>query len=275
MTHENFDYVFVKPNLRTFFKSGIKAKHTAPRAAILHRPFREALELPKKRATFANQVAFAGPSIDTPELSTTFGSPRRNRLKRLMDVAGAGTAIILLSPLLIGIAIAVKANSKGPVYFRQQRHGLNGKIFTILKFRTMYAEKCDPTGVEQTVKDDYRITIVGRFLRKSNFDELPQLINVLRGEMSLVGPRPHVPGMLAAGVPYEEFDPRYMDRHSVTPGITGLAQVEGYRGATKDPEAALKRLEHDLAYIESQSFWLDVKILGKTIVREFFRGNGY
>eukprot|EP00903_Cladosiphon_okamuranus_P001193 g1191.t1 len=145
----------------------------------------------------------------------------------------------------------------------------------MFKFRSMHVNMCDTTGIAQTVANDPRLTAVGGFLRKSNFDELPQLINVLKGDMSLVGPRPHVPGMLAAGVPYETFDPRYMSRHQALPGITGLAQVNGFRGETKDAHAARMRLEYDLAYIRRRTTLFDIRILAATIVKEFFKGNGY
>jgi lipopolysaccharide/colanic/teichoic acid biosynthesis glycosyltransferase len=196
-------------------------------------------------------------------------------LKKLLDLTGSAMGLILLFPLLVAISVAIKLTSRGPVFFRQKRYGLNGTPFTVFKFRTMHINMCDSTGVQQTVENDPRVTWVGAFLRKSNFDELPQLINVLKGEMSLVGPRPHVPGMLAAGVPYEEFDPRYMDRHRVLPGITGLAQVNGFRGETREAYAARMRLEHDLAYIREQSVLLDVKIIFGTVVQEFFSGKGY
>ncbi len=196
-------------------------------------------------------------------------------LKRGLDLFGSATGLFLLLPLFAFVAIVIKVTSRGPVFFRQQRYGLNGTLFTVLKFRTMFVEQCDPSGLQQTVANDPRVTWFGRFLRRSNFDELPQLINVLRGEMSLVGPRPHVPGMLAAGVPYEIFDKRYMSRHAVQPGLTGLAQVKGYRGETDDFQAAHTRLMLDLKYIETQSFALDVKIVAVTIVTEFFSGRGY
>ncbi|WP_299811608.1 sugar transferase [uncultured Roseibium sp.] len=198
-----------------------------------------------------------------------------NVLKRSLDLAGASAGLVLLLPLFALIAIAIKSTSRGPVFFLQQRHGLNGALFTVIKFRTMHMHMCDKSGISQTVANDPRVTWVGRFLRSSNFDELPQLFNVLKGDMSLVGPRPHVPGMFAAGVPYEIFDPRYMSRHQVRPGLTGLAQVNGFRGETKDRHAARMRLEHDLKYIENQSFLLDVKILADTVVQEFFKGSGY
>ena len=196
-------------------------------------------------------------------------------LKRLVDLCGASIGLLLLSPLLVFIAIAIKISSKGPVLFCQRRHGLKGETFIAYKFRSMYTQSCDNSGVQQTVKNDPRITPLGRFLRRSNFDELPQLLNVLEGKMSLVGPRPHVPGMLANGVPYEEFDPRYQSRHKVKPGITGLAQVKGFRGETKDAYAARMRLEYDLDYIENRSTMLDLKIMVETVAKEFFGGKGY
>ncbi|WP_150524303.1 sugar transferase [Roseibium sediminis] len=200
---------------------------------------------------------------------------QRRPFKRTFDLVLALFGTALLMPLLLGIAIAIKLTSKGPVLFHQHRYGLFGRTFRTYKFRTMYLDACDESGRQQTTKDDPRVTPVGRFLRRTNFDELPQLLNVIRGDMSLVGPRPHVPGMLAAGVPYEEFDQRYMARHRVLPGITGLAQVKGWRGETTDPHAAKMRLEYDLEYIENQSMLLDVKILAKTVVSEFVRGSGY
>lgn len=196
-------------------------------------------------------------------------------LKRGLDLFGAVCGLILLAPLFAILAATIKVTSKGPVFFRQDRHGLDGKTFMAYKFRSMYVDQCDQSGVRQTVKDDPRITPIGRFLRKSNFDELPQLLNVLKGEMSLVGPRPHVPGMLANGVPYEQFDPRYQSRHRVKPGITGLAQVNGFRGETKTARAASMRLYYDLKYIEVRSIFLDVKIIVNTVVQEFFGGKGY
>jgi lipopolysaccharide/colanic/teichoic acid biosynthesis glycosyltransferase len=218
-------------------------------------------------------------SLDNAELRNSAryssNSTILNVTKRSFDLFGAALGIILLSPLLLCLAVAIKATSKGPILFKQRRYGLNNTMFTTYKFRSMYLDRCDQTGVKQTVKDDPRITRVGNFLRRSNFDELPQLINVLKGEMSLVGPRPHVPGMLANGVPYEDFDPRYLNRHQVKPGITGLAQVNGFRGETKNAYAASMRLHFDLEYIRTRSMTLDLKIIVNTIIKEFFKGNGY
>lgn len=204
------------------------------------------------------------------------GAPRyRPALKRAADIALSATGLVVLAPLLLGIALTIKATSRGPVLFRQARYGRDGELFTILKFRTMYTDRCDLSGVAQTRKDDPRITPIGRFLRCSSFDEFPQLWNVLRGDMSLVGPRPHVPNMLAAGVPYEEFHPHYMRRHSVRPGITGLAQVNGCRGETVEEQAARMRLAYDLQYVENFSNRRDIQILAKTLWSEFVTGRGY
>ncbi|WP_186392508.1 MULTISPECIES: sugar transferase [unclassified Pannonibacter] len=262
-------------------------RHVGPLAASWQRGVALPTELgtPLVAQTGTSQIRH--PSIPAPEealqdaLAAASGiqSGLRSRirpfLKRSIDIAGSAAGLILLSPLLAGLAIGVKLSSPGPVIFRQARYGRNNELFMALKFRSMYVAKQDATGVVQTRKNDPRITPIGRFLRKSNFDELPQLWNVLKGEMSLVGPRPHVPGMLAAGKLYEEFDTRYLSRHQVRPGITGLAQVNGFRGETTDPYHASMRLEYDLEYLKSQSTRGDLKIIVMTVVNEFTRGSGY
>ncbi|EBA13093.1 sugar transferase [Roseobacter sp. CCS2] len=194
---------------------------------------------------------------------------------RIYDLVVATIAFILLLPLLLAVALTIKLTSKGPVFFRQQRYGLNGETFLIYKFRTMSVDSCDVTGVQQTVRNDPRVTAIGRFLRRTNFDELPQILNILKGEMSIVGPRPHVPGMLANGELYETFDPRYMLRHVVKPGLTGLAQVKGFRGETTNAQSARMRLEYDLRYIRRQSIPLDILITAQTFWKELFRSSGY
>lgn len=195
--------------------------------------------------------------------------------KRGIDVVGAAIGLILLAPLLLTVAAIIKLTSAGPVFFRQDRTGLDNRTFEILKFRSMYTDRCDLSGVAQTVADDPRITPIGRIIRKTNIDELPQLINVLRGDMSLVGPRPHVPGMLAAGVPYEELVLGYERRHAMRPGITGLAQASGLRGPTTEVEPAVMRVVRDVEYIRTFSIWLDIRILFRTVVNELLRGNGF
>ena len=195
-------------------------------------------------------------------------------MKRAIDVLGSGAALIFFAPLFISIAIAIKLTSAGPVLFSQNRYGYHNRLFRIYKFRTMHTHLGDRAGTRQATRHDPRITRVGRILRKTSLDELPQLLNVLKGDMSLVGPRPHVPGMLANGLLYEELVPYYFQRHTVRPGITGLAQVSGFRGDTTQSADAIGRVDHDLHYIENWSPWMDVKIILKTCRREFLSGSG-
>jgi exopolysaccharide biosynthesis polyprenyl glycosylphosphotransferase len=192
--------------------------------------------------------------------------------KRVLDVVGATVGLVLLAPLFVLVSLAIKLTSPGPVLFRQKREGLKGEVFDALKFRSMAVTLGDASGISQTVKNDPRVTPVGRFIRRTSIDELPQLLNVLKGEMSLVGPRPHVPGMMAAGRPYRELVSYYDRRLEMLPGITGWAQVNGLRGETRNPSKARERIDHDLAYIQNFSIWLDLKILALTIAREFLTG---
>ncbi len=218
----------------------------------------------------------AGAEAPRERKARTFADigPRSGAAKRALDVVGGAALLLLLAPLLIGIALAVRATSPGPALFRQTRYGRDGALFTIHKFRTMHVDGQDPSGIRQAVGGDARITKLGAFLRRTSLDELPQLFNVLSGDMSLVGPRPHVPGMLAGGVLYEELVPNYFDRHAVRPGLTGLAQISGCRGPTTDPVPARRRIEYDLAYIERMSLALDLKILWRTFIMEFITGSG-
>jgi exopolysaccharide biosynthesis polyprenyl glycosylphosphotransferase len=206
--------------------------------------------------------------------SLALREPGRSHAKRIFDIVVAGSVLLFFAPLLAAIAVAIKFTSPGPILFRQYRYGYRNHRFRIYKFRTMYTHLSDRTGVRQTISDDPRVTAVGRLLRHTSLDELPQLINVLKGDMSLVGPRPHVPGMLAASMPYEHLVPYYFQRHVVRPGVTGLAQVSGYRGSTVDSRAAIGRISCDLEYIETWSLWLDVRILMRTVSQEFLSGSG-
>jgi len=180
-------------------------------------------------------------------------------MKSFMDKSLALLGIILLSPVLLACAIAVKHSSPGPVLFRQERHGWNGNIIEVLKFRSMKVH--NDAQVKQAQKQDPRVTPIGRFLRRSSLDELPQLFNVLKGDMSLVGPRPHA---VAHNDYYSDKILAYMARHRIKPGITGLAQISGYRGETETLDKMQKRVELDLEYINHWSLWLDIKILIKT-----------
>lgn len=195
-------------------------------------------------------------------------------LKRAIDIFGAGVLLFALSPVFAVTALAIKLTSAGPVFFRQRRYGLNSEEFTILKFRTMFARDTDATGINQTRAEDPRVTPLGRFMRRTNLDELPQLINVLRGDMSLVGPRPHVPGMRAGGMLYEVLVPSYFERHRLRPGMTGLAQINELRGSTADAKFAKARVAYDIAYVEHWSILLDLRILWTTFKTEILRGTG-
>jgi len=201
--------------------------------------------------------------------------PAASVAKRLFDIAVSSTALLFLAPLLIAIAITIKITSPGSVLFHQYRYGYRNRFFKIYKFRTMRSEACDVAGVKQTVPGDARVTPIGRLLRKTSLDEIPQLINVIRGDMSLVGPRPHVPGMLAADLPYEDLVPYYFQRHIARPGITGLAQVSGCRGSTAEFNRAVSRVDYDLEYIEKWSLLMDITILVRTVRREFLSGSAF
>ncbi len=192
-------------------------------------------------------------------------------IKNAEDRFLAFLLIVTFAPLLLLIALAIKLDSRGPVIFKQRRHGFNHEVFNLYKFRTMFVTEDGPK-VKQAQRNDPRITRIGRFLRKTSLDELPQLFNVLKGDMSLVGPRPHA---LAHNEYYSTVLGRYANRHKVKPGMTGWAQVNGYRGETDTPEKMRGRVEHDLWYIENWSVWLDIKILIKTPFYGFVGSNAF
>lgn len=185
--------------------------------------------------------------------------------KRLFDIVCSAAALVLLSPLMIVVAILIKLESRGPVFFRQVRAGEGSRQFAIFKFRSMRAEASDHHGALSTQRSDPRITRVGRFIRQTSIDELPQLFNVLRGEMSMVGPRPHALGSLAGEELFWEVTQAYWIRHALKPGITGLAQIRGFRGATDTAEALKSRIRADLEYVSNWSLSLDILVLLRTL----------
>ncbi|MBK5204474.1 MAG: undecaprenyl-phosphate glucose phosphotransferase [Polaromonas sp.] len=194
-------------------------------------------------------------------------------LKAAQDyLLGALILLLLISPLLLAIALAIKLTSKGPVLYRQQRHGWNGEEIWVYKFRSMVVHQETGFQVTQARKNDARITPLGAFLRRTSLDELPQFINVLQGRMSIVGPRPHA---LVHNEHYKELVPGYMLRHKVKPGITGWAQINGFRGETNTLKKMQKRVEYDLHYIENLSLWLDLKIIVATVFKGWVHKNAY
>ncbi len=189
-------------------------------------------------------------------------------LKRIVDIFGASVGIIFFSPLMLAAAVGVKVTSKGPLIFKQERVGLHNKSFQMYKFRSMEVQPAEEEKKGWTKKNDPRVTKIGKILRKTSIDELPQLFNVLKGDMSLVGPRPERPLYVEK---FKEEIPRYMIKHQVRPGITGWAQVSGYRGDT----SIRKRIEYDLYYIENWSMAFDFKIIFLTFFKGFISKNAY
>jgi lipopolysaccharide/colanic/teichoic acid biosynthesis glycosyltransferase len=229
------------------------------------------------RAEKAKVIPSANSNIRQPDsfASIDRGNRLQLALKRAFDIFGATSALIILFPILMTIALLIIIDDRGPIFFRQIRWGLKGNKIMVYKFRSMRTDLCDPTGVKQTVKGDRRVTRIGAFLRKTNIDELPQLLNVIKGEMSLIGPRCHAVNMRAAGMLYEELVPEYHYRHLMRPGITGLAQTRGWRGPTERPLEARARIASDIYYIRNFSLWLDIKILIGTLMSELRGGTGF
>lgn len=195
--------------------------------------------------------------------------------KKFEDMILGSLITFALLPLFAIVAVAIRLDSPGPVIFRQRREGFNNQTFEIFKFRSMRTERCEEDGITQARRDDDRITAVGRFIRRTSIDELPQLFNVLRGEMSLVGPRPHAPSTRAGDKLFGDVVATYAARHKVKPGMTGWAQIKGWRGETDTEEKLLRRLEHDLYYIENWSVSLDLYILIRTVWAIFSTKQAY
>lgn len=195
--------------------------------------------------------------------------------KRAFDVFFSLLGIIFLSPIMIATAIAIKLDSKGPVFFRQKRHGFNNEVINVWKFRSMYTEQSDPTARNTVTRNDPRVTRVGRFIRKTSIDELPQFFNVLVGSLSLVGPRPHAVAAYSHNLLFNEVVDGYFARHRVKPGVTGWAQINGWRGEVDNEEKITMRTQYDLYYIENWSLWFDLKILFLTPIRLLNTENAY
>jgi polysaccharide biosynthesis protein PslA len=185
--------------------------------------------------------------------------------KRVQDLAVGALALLLAAPVMAAIAVAIRLDSPGPALFRQRRHGFNNEEIVVWKFRSMRVEAADATASRQITADDDRVTRVGRFIRRTSLDELPQILNVLKGEMSLVGPRPHAVGMKTGDVESARLVAEYAHRHRMKPGMTGWAAINGSRGPVDTPELVRRRVALDVEYIERQSFWFDLYIMAMTI----------
>ena len=189
---------------------------------------------------------------------------RDRALKRAFDLGFSAAALVLLCPVLLAVTVAIKADSPGPVLFRQLRMGRGNRLFEVLKFRTMCSDSTDAHGDRSVTRGDARVTRIGRLLRSASLDELPQLINVLKGEMSIVGPRPHALGTRAGDRLLWSIDERYWNRHAIKPGLTGLAQVRGFRGATEKKSDLTERLQADLEYLDGWHIGRDFAIIART-----------
>jgi Undecaprenyl-phosphate glucose phosphotransferase len=232
-------------------------------------------------AAHANRLRFrprAYSHVGSVPMLDIFNKPIRDWdsvAKRCFDIFFALMALALLWPVMLAAAVAIKATSKGSVFFMQKRHGFNNEIINIFKFRSMYSHLGDPTGRAAVTKGDPRVTPVGRFIRKSSIDELPQLFNVLKGDLSLVGPRPHAVLAQARDRAFGDVVEGYFARHRVKPGVTGWAQINGWRGEVDNDDKIKFRTAYDLYYIENWSLWFDLKILFLTPFRLFNTENAY
>ena len=195
--------------------------------------------------------------------------------KRAFDIVFSLVGIVVFSPIMLATAIAIKLDSKGPILFRQKRHGFNNEVINVYKFRSMYTELADPTAKQTVTRNDPRVTRVGRFIRKTSIDELPQFFNALFGSLSLIGPRPHAVAAQSHNLLYNEVVDGYFARHRVKPGVTGWAQINGWRGEMDTDEKIRTRTELDLHYIENWSLWFDLKILFLTPIRLLNTENAY
>jgi Undecaprenyl-phosphate glucose phosphotransferase len=221
--------------------------------------------------SLSNYAASARQRVLAIEIQRAPLSGAERLVKRGMDIVVAAVALVFFLPVMALTAIAIRLDGPGPVIFRQHRKGFNGKQFVMFKFRTMIVQENGPV-IAQASRDDPRVTAIGRLLRTASIDELPQLLNVLRGDMSLIGPRPHA---LAHDNKFEQIPSDYAFRHHVKPGMTGWAQCNGARGATPSIEHIAERVRLDLWYINNWSLWLDIQILIKTFFEVLRKRNAY
>ncbi|WP_375167916.1 undecaprenyl-phosphate glucose phosphotransferase [Klebsiella pneumoniae] len=249
----------ISPLIRTFLKS-----LTNTTCSVMLIPDTLTLNILHSRTEEVNGVPVV-PLFDTPLNGINMV------IKRVEDIILSLLILILISPILILISCVIKCTSKGPVLFKQIRYGMDGKPIKVWKFRSMTVME-NGTVIKQATKDDIRITPVGKFLRRTSLDELPQFFNVLFGGMSIVGPRPHA---VAHNELYRDLIEGYMLRHKVKPGITGWAQINGWRGETDTIEKMEKRIEYDLEYIREWSIWFDLKIVFLTIFKGFIHKTAY
>jgi Undecaprenyl-phosphate glucose phosphotransferase len=240
------------------------------------------LPIDVRLAAHANRIRFRPRSysyLGAAPMLDVFDKPLGDRdvlIKLILDKAIGALALVALSPVLLLTAIAIRLDSKGPILFKQKRYGFNNELVEVYKFRSMYVDKLDATASRLVTRDDPRVTRVGRFIRRTSIDELPQLFNVVfKGDLSLVGPRPHAIHAKAADRQYDEVVEGYFARHRVKPGITGWAQVHGWRGETDTQEKIQARVDHDLFYIENWSLWLDLYILFVTPISLLKTTNAY
>ncbi len=245
-------------------------------ATLLHQL--RVLPQPVHLAALRRDIGFRSRNEGGLLISALPGSylPDRRLTKRLFDLAVGSIALILVFPIMAAAALAIALDSPGPVFFRQKRHGFNNRVIDVLKFRTMHHDLSDPRAVNVVTRGDPRVTRVGRWLRKSSIDELPQLFNVLGGGLSLVGPRPHaIAAQSSRQERFAEIVDGYSARHRLPPGITGYAQIMGWRGEVDDPDKLRQRVSHDLYYIQHWSIWFDVWILLRTPISLMDTRNAY
>lgn len=234
---------------------GDLAVGTGERAFARHEGRDDAFRLPRDHLVIDGDRSHGAPFVR---------SGWQVQVKEIFDRTLAALLLVALLPVILAVAALIKLDSAGPVLFRQKRYGLGNRLFEIYKFRTIRQSDADPACAQQTRPNDPRVTRIGSFLRRTSLDELPQFLNVLKGDMSLVGPRPHAVQSKAGGRLFPDVAPRYWERHQVKPGITGWAQVNGWRGETDTEEKLRQRVAHDLEYIENWSLWYDLRILMRT-----------